>query len=166
MPADTAPITEEPTEEQATTTVAQIIEELAAERGIPIVDKGELPVPTIDTSDWQTYRNEEFGFEVRYPQGLFVDVVWQPTGSTAVLFKEVPYDSKYSMALLNKLTMEESISNIERYKKDDSFGYKIFNNKDQSICSYYYLNNMQQWYKVYGCYDVPTEIFRSLDFLK
>ncbi len=25
------------------------------------------PIPEIDTSDWKTYRNEEYGFEVRYP---------------------------------------------------------------------------------------------------
>ena len=28
----------------------------------------------IDTSDWKTYINEEFGFEVKYPSSLFMDV--------------------------------------------------------------------------------------------
>ena len=29
----------------------------------------ELPVSDIDTSNWKTYRNEEYGFEVKYPEG-------------------------------------------------------------------------------------------------
>jgi len=42
----------------------------------PIVQQTPPPTPspqpqTLDTSNWQTYRNEEFGFEVRYPEKRF-----------------------------------------------------------------------------------------------
>lgn len=33
-----------------------------------------FPDNTLDTSDWQTYHNEEFGFEVRYPSGWKVKI--------------------------------------------------------------------------------------------
>lgn len=168
VPADTPPTTtEELTTEQATTTVAQTIEELAAQYGISIVDKGELPVSTVDTSNWQTYRNEEFGFEVRYPDGLFVDAVWQPTGSLAVLFKETSSDSLYEILLLKELSFEPWVTFLEVYEKNQNLqGYKIYG-LNQEVCSYYrYQANKQQWYKIFGCDSVPTEIFRSLDFFK
>ena len=33
-----------------------------------------FPDNTLDTSDWETYRNEEFGFEVRYPRDWDISV--------------------------------------------------------------------------------------------
>ena len=34
------------------------------------IEKVEKTKEQVDTSDWQTYRNEEFGFEVRYPKAF------------------------------------------------------------------------------------------------
>jgi hypothetical protein len=35
----------------------------------------ELKIEDIDTSNWKTYRNEEFGFEVKYPEGWEYDLI-------------------------------------------------------------------------------------------
>jgi len=32
----------------------------------------------IDTSNWQTYRNDEFGFEVKYPAGYKIQGTGKP----------------------------------------------------------------------------------------
>lgn len=44
----------------------------------PVVTSQPAPEPTqsdtpIDTSDWKTYRNEEYGFEVKYPKEFRLD---------------------------------------------------------------------------------------------
>ena len=40
----------------------QVIEETQVE-----THRGLAPAPKIDTSNWKTYRNEEYGFELKYP---------------------------------------------------------------------------------------------------
>ncbi len=37
-----------------------------------ITDKDLAMVGTVDTSNWQTYRNSEYGYEIKYPKGWFV----------------------------------------------------------------------------------------------
>lgn len=40
---------------------------------------------TIDTSNWKTYKNEEYGFEVKYPEGLSVSEDKEATFSTITI---------------------------------------------------------------------------------
>jgi hypothetical protein len=45
----------------------QVVKEDGQKQGEEKVE--ELKTTDIDTSNWKTYRNEEFGFEVKYPEG-------------------------------------------------------------------------------------------------
>ena len=47
-----------------------------------ISSEDDQEAQTLDTSDWQTYRSEEFGFEVKYPEGWFR---YTPDGSGACM---------------------------------------------------------------------------------
>lgn len=42
--------------------------EIANRRGLPIIISAPSVSSQIDTSDWKTYRNEEYGFEIKYPK--------------------------------------------------------------------------------------------------
>ena len=40
----------------------------------PLAPSPQSPAEVLDTSDWQTYRNDEFGFEVKYPPNFAVGI--------------------------------------------------------------------------------------------
>jgi len=55
--------------------------------------------PQIDTSNWKTYRNEEYGFEVKYPGDWEVDSGALPIGFSS---KDGTYSIQMSPTFLNK----------------------------------------------------------------
>lgn len=45
------------------------------------IEKKESVETEIDTSDWETYRNEEYGYEIQYPNDWIVDLKYESVGT-------------------------------------------------------------------------------------
>jgi len=71
-----------------------------------------------DMSDWQTYTNEEFGFELRYPEGLFVQDISDGADEVTLRFVQVdPESGENSLELFIGIDVNEtSKMNLEEYE--------------------------------------------------
>jgi hypothetical protein len=86
--------------------------------------KSQQKQEPIDTSNWKTYRNEKYGFEVRYPEewwlslGVFLeDEDIEEKLNRGITFREIPEQDRLNINIIpySKLprTIEESIKSCE-----------------------------------------------------
>lgn len=84
-----------------------------------------------DMRDWKTYRNETYGFDIKYPESWVVD---ESDGTT--LFPEVSYETK-------KLGIEEIANELLRQKLVGSIVVNISVYKDLTV----HVGTLENWRK-------------------
>ncbi|PJE51607.1 MAG: hypothetical protein COV29_00400 [Candidatus Yanofskybacteria bacterium CG10_big_fil_rev_8_21_14_0_10_36_16] len=72
--------------------------------------------PNTDTASWQTYRNEEFGFEVKYPEDWEIDVSDFESGRNTKYEKEFNISPVYNVPSLSCLYVDSQLGGSFNFK--------------------------------------------------
>lgn len=76
----------------------------------------------VDTSNWQTYRNEEYGFEVKYPEGWEVSSL--NTSSAQFVSDDILFDQFNFIKDGIKINIVSG-ENVAGYKSSDQFDFGV-----------------------------------------
>ncbi|MEQ1499818.1 MAG: PsbP-related protein [Parcubacteria group bacterium] len=109
-----------------------------------------------DISSWKTYRNEEYGFEFKYPRGWKVDRSNVRDVSTSVyVYNPIIQDMEYNIELNFKVSSStDFITNIANVEKGEKIVKEniVFNGINWTILNYYFVkqdSDQPPYYKVF-----------------
>jgi len=132
------------------------------------VDNGEtIDSGEIDTSDWLTYRNEEYGFEMKYPNNFNLIDNYETTNDKLIYFQS--NINPYAPLHLD-VTSEMKIIFKDKMNQDNYFLKELSSNTVQNIqmngLSFEYYSAQTNGFEVYIPLDVNIAIVFLSDFDK